>query len=409
MLPRLALAVVVFLSVPSSAYQLRKDSQGDVVRWPSRVEFVIDSRLVDALGEGKADAAVKAAIETMELATPGCEVRVRVGRSTGVGYEVGASDNQNDVLALEDWPYDGNALAATVVTLDSRTNTILDADIVFNAQNHHFRVVDALSATERGMTQRERFDDIQNTVTHEFGHALGLLHNEQDPAVVMYPSAAPLEISKRILASDDQAGLLALYETSLESPASILGCSSSGGAPLTLALLGLLGLGLGRGRRRRAALALLVAVPMATLAAEPVERFAPDLARADEVAVAQVRSMSSRRLPEHPRLLVTDVELEVYECVKGPCAPTRVVRVPGGRLGDLEQVVAHEPVPALDERILLVRTGRAPRVLKVSEPSDRALVRFAFERARLALPVSLTPQVSRPPPASTAQPPGFAR
>jgi len=332
MLLRLALTVVVFLSVPASAYQLRKDSQGDVVRWPSRVEFVIDSRLVDVLGEGKADTAIKAAIEAMELATPGCAVKVRVGRSTGVGYEVGASDNQNDVLALEDWPYDGNALAATVVTLDSRTNTILDADIVFNAQNHHFRVVDALSATERGLTQKERFDDIQNTVTHEFGHALGLLHNEEDPAVVMYPSAAPLEISKRILASDDQAGLLALYETSLESlgPQSLLGCSSSGGAPLTLALLGLLGLGFGR--RRRAALALLVAVPMATLAAEPVERFAPDLDRADEVAVAQVRSMSSRWLPEHPRLLVTDIELEVHECVKGPCAPTRVVRVPGGRL-----------------------------------------------------------------------------
>lgn len=407
---RLALLVAVSLSIPCFAYQLRKDSQGDVVRWPSHVEFVIDSRLASRLGEGNAESAVKAAIATMELATPGCEVSARVGKTTGVGYQVGANDNQNDVFALEDWPYDGNALAATVVTLNSRTNEILDADIVFNEEGRHFRVVDALSDTERRLMSIERFDDIQNTVTHEIGHALGLLHNEEDANVVMYPSAAPLEVSKRVLAQDDEEGLLALYTTALEggSPDGLLGCSSTGqGGPVLLALLGALGL-FSRRHRRVALLACVIAVPLSALAGEPHMRFAPDLDAAREISVADVRARTSVRLPESPRLIFTDVELTVRECVKGPCVARRVVRVPGGRLGDIEQIVAHQPVPALDERILFVMTPKLPRVVRVAEASDRALVRLAFERARLAVPVSLVPHASSTPPTGAGQATGFA-
>ena len=137
-------------------------------------------------------------------------------------------------------------------------------------------------------------------------------------------------------------------------------------------------------------------------------RFAPDLEAAREISVADVRARTSVRLPESPRLIFTDVELTVRECVKGPCVATRVVRVPGGRLGDIEQIVAHQPVPSLDERILFVMTPKLSRVVRVAEASDRALVRLAFERARLAVPVSLEPQASPQPLTGAGQPTGFA-
>ena len=405
MSPRLAVVVVIFLAVPSSAFQLRKDSQGDVVRWPGKVEFVIDARLAHDLGEANAEAAVRAAIAALAEATPSCEVKVRVGTVTGLGYQVGASDNQNDIMALEDWPYDGNALAATVVTLNASTNEIIDADIVFNAENHHFRVVDELGPNEKTLVKSERLDDVQNTVTHELGHALGLLHNETDSTVVMYPSAGPLEVSKRVLAADDKAGLLELYATPFENDG--VGCSSTAGFATPLAIVALLGIFLRRARARAAV--LLVAAPLWAFASEPVDRVASDLESADEVSVARVKAKSSIRLPGNPRLIFTDVELEVGECVKGSCPARRVVRVPGGRLGDIEQVVAHQPVPALDEQILFIKTSRSPRVVRVSDATDQTLIRGAFERARLSLPVSLVPQTSAQPRAGGAQAPGFAR
>ena len=67
---------------------------------------------------------------------------------------------------------------------------------------------------------------LQNTVTHEAGHFLGLAHPcEADPgtatangvpvcsghpemaSVTMFPSASPGEISKRTLAADDVVGV----------------------------------------------------------------------------------------------------------------------------------------------------------------------------------------------------------
>lgn len=404
---RLLAVVVVLLGLPCFAYQLRKDSQGDVVRWPRQVEFVIDSELASILGEGRADAAIRAAVAAMDDATPSFTVSVRVGHAGAIGYQVGSADNQNDVVALDDWPYDENALAATVVTLNARTNEILDADIAFNAEGFQFRVVDALTTAEK-RSSCARLDDIQNTVTHELGHALGLQHNEVDPAVVMYPSAGPQEVSKRVLAVDDRDGLLALYDGAAPVPSveSLLGCSSSSSGPMLLAALAV---GAALGLRRRRALVLLALAPVAALAGEPARWAVPDLEVAEEVSVADVKARRSFQLQENSRLIVTELELEVRECVKGACSRTRVVRVPGGRVGDIEQVVAHQPVPTVEERILLVRGGRGPRLVRVQGEGDRLELALAFRRARLAVPVSLGPQGSQQPLTGGVQPTGSTR
>jgi len=339
---------------------------------------------------------------------------VRVGTSRGLGYRSGATDNQNDVLVLQDWPYDAQALAATVVTINTRTHQIVDADVAFNASAHHFRVVDALTEAQR---HAQTLDDIQNTVTHELGHALGLMHNLVDTEVVMYPSAAPLEISKRVLAADDRAGLAALYGGSQVADAGVPaelaafgpvtgGCSAgSSSAPAALLTLMLLVL-----RRRRSGLVLALA-PALALAAAPtdLERLAPDLDAASQVSVAQVRSTRTVRLPSAPGLLFTEVELETRACLKGPCAAAVVLIVPGGREGDLEQIVAHQPVPAAREQVLLVTDARTRRLLRLEDRVQRDQAALALRRSGLLLPGSSGPQPPVSPPAAAAQVPGTAR
>ena len=53
--------------------------------------------------------------------------------------------------------------------------------------------------------------DLQSVITHEFGHALGLNHSA-DGSAVMYPSYSAGS-TKRSLAADDLAGIVAIYGT----------------------------------------------------------------------------------------------------------------------------------------------------------------------------------------------------
>jgi len=114
--------------------------------------------------------------------------------------------------------------------------------------------------------------DLQNTLTHEAGHFIGLAHpceiaqGNCTPAmksVTMYPSAAPGETSKRVLSQDDVDGVCAIYPLSSSGPpgggfgipVAVTPSRSGGcgaGAPGPAGLLPLLATLLPRVRRRRA-------------------------------------------------------------------------------------------------------------------------------------------------------------
>lgn len=338
MLRSLLLASLV--AFPALAFEVRTDSQGDVVRWSQQVEFVVSPDLSERLGLPGAPGAVTSAVAAMAAKTAGLEVKVRVGQQPGqLGYAVGAA-NQNDIVLLEDWPYESKNLAATLVTLNARTNQILDADIALNGESAGFVIVEGNEDSKY---------DLQNTLTHELGHALGLMHNPKDETSVMYPSAAPGETRKRTLGADDIAGLSELYPAAAESADSDLrgvGCSSVP-APASLAALGVVLL-LASWRKRR--LAVLVVGATAALAAEPVNQAEPE-----EISWGEVVETSSRWLPE-TRVIVTDVEIEVQRCVRGACVEKRVrVQVLGGKIGDLEQVVTHQPAPRRGSQVVLTR------------------------------------------------------
>jgi MYXO-CTERM domain-containing protein len=102
--------------------------------------------------------------------------------------------------------------------------------------------------------------DVQNTVTHEAGHTLGLAHSS-DASATMAASAPAGETAKRTLHADDLAGICAIYPrgaqttTSLGDPIRLepagsgCGCSSGRGG-LASALWPLLLVALAKRRAR---------------------------------------------------------------------------------------------------------------------------------------------------------------
>jgi len=355
---RLLFACVVLAAVPALAFELKTDSTGASIHWPGRADFVVDNRADKALAERRAFAAIQAAADTLGRAVPGLAITLRAGPTTGVGYDFGnGAANQSEIVVItQAWPFDTTALGVTVVTVNTKTHEILDADIALNADQHEFTVIGGNGGDSDG-----EHDDIQNTVTHELGHALGLAHNPADPESMMFPMAFSGEIKKRVPTPDDEAGLASVYPvtaaaTATGSPAPStdpqVGCSSGAGA-LAAWLVVLMAPLLFRRRAARAfAILGLAALSLPGLAQASTP--ARGEAKTREAAVVATAEVVSRRpVPLKPgqRLLTTEVELAVRSCLKGVCPERLVVRVPGGVVGDIEQLVDGMPLPAQGELV----------------------------------------------------------
>ncbi|MFT3707593.1 MAG: matrixin family metalloprotease [Archangium sp.] len=388
------------VAVNALAFDLRTDSEGDVVKWTHSLELTIDARLADQLGASNAIEAVQRAVAHVDEATPGLDVTATIGEAKPIGFTLGASDNTNSILALDEWPYSERALAVTLVTINARTNELLDADVAFNVDEHRFKVLSDLP------NQGYAFDDVQNTITHELGHVLGLMHNSGVQDLVMYPSAPPGEILKRQLKQDDRDGLLTLYTDpvgpALQQPLPAQGCSATSSTSPMFAAFGAVMLLLLRRKRtaslqlvraaKVSAVVLAAAVPLTAQAADPKA----SLETADDVAIVLVATRESFVHPQKPGLIFTRITLSAPECAKGSCGTLQTVIVPGGRVGDLEQVVVHEPVPMLGERVVVTRKAGVSRVLQL-EPVERASViqrlRESISTATAASPTPGTAQV----------------
>ena len=189
-------------------------------------------------------AAVDASFDTWQTLSNGCSdfTFVRgpdVSRAT-VGYDVEKKgDNQNivtfretscpDVVPQDDeclvdddcgnayscWEHGSATIGLTTTTFNRGTGVILDADIELNAAQPSgdfgflFTTVswppcEGLSSPECVAT------DIQNTVTHEIGHAIGLDH-VFEPLATMEATAPPGETHKRIIDVGTAAGVCDTY------------------------------------------------------------------------------------------------------------------------------------------------------------------------------------------------------
>ena len=89
------------------------------------------------------------------------------------------------------WPYAAKVVGLTSLTFEDETGRIVDADIEMNGEDFAF----SLSGDPDAF-------DIQQAVTHEIGHLLGLDH-ALDPASIMYAQADPGDTSRRQPTQDE--------------------------------------------------------------------------------------------------------------------------------------------------------------------------------------------------------------
>jgi hypothetical protein len=277
------------------------------LHWGGSCVFITpDSAGSTAIPQNAEISAIQAALTEWNTKTASCGY-LRFILEPAEALEVG-NDGKNTVKFRENkwcrpdscsdpskW-YDPGATAITTLFYVDKAErpdngTILDADVEINGVDYAMAVgceTHCVTQATNGVVQ-----DLQNTLTHEFGHVIGLAHtcwpgapalapldgygnpapccgsrcpDAVLPPVVtnatMYNFQAPMEISKRTLSQDDVNGACATYPrakdpmvcepTAVGSPA---GCSTavggrSRGGLAVLIALALVGLIRGRARNR---------------------------------------------------------------------------------------------------------------------------------------------------------------
>ena len=159
--------------------------------------------------------AIRRSIATWNVAAAPCSdlLLEEAGPPSGRGSNLfgGNPDGENRIVWREDdWPEDvpDGTLAITSVVYRRASGQILDADIDLNGRDYLWT-----DTTEPTLADT----DVENTLTHELGHLLGLAH-ANDPLATMYFESVPGDLEKRSLAEDDIAGLCFVYPARLLSP-----------------------------------------------------------------------------------------------------------------------------------------------------------------------------------------------
>lgn len=200
---------------PASAFECTKVSDGSVTQaWLSRcVPFAISTRN-DLLLDDASLARVKRSFQVWE--DVGCSDFhfMHVGYTPETeSFDVTSPLTQFNSIAMLDsndaklFPV-SNLLALTFTHFVVQTGEILDADIVFNADQFDFVDVEALAECDPSR-DRSTFD-FENTLVHEIGHLIGFDHVNISDAT-MHAEARACETIKRSLAPDDEAGICAVY------------------------------------------------------------------------------------------------------------------------------------------------------------------------------------------------------
>jgi hypothetical protein len=250
------------------AAEIKRSPNGDQVRWRrGRTTIFIDSS-VDRYGP-RAREAVQSAFGTwLELGTHAPNLAFDSTRDAKLSLE---PDGRNTVLVAPiTLAGHEDDLAITLAFWDERTGSIAEADIVVNSKAG-FEVIDE-NRDERDRHDRDDHDDdvqqhrecvsgaydLQNVLTHEVGHFMGLGEDMKEDAASMYFRSHRCETQKRTLERSDEISVVSLYvdppsEDARETRAAA-GCSlnnapaDSGSGALLAVFVGLALLG----SRRRA-------------------------------------------------------------------------------------------------------------------------------------------------------------
>lgn len=251
---------------PASSCPEACKEEGQPLFWAkSHLTYAFNEKGFPGLSDEELRSIIRASFGTWESVTCGDE------GSTGLRFSAleetttlqegpRASEPNTNVIAhltADEWRrrrYDSQAYAITAVWFNPEDGEIMGADMLFNGRMDEFGV-----CSNQGCTEGDPETDLRNVVTHEIGHFVGLSHSAV-PESTMWCGAAPNEIIKRSLSSDDALGLCDIYppgdafrkDQAVTTMGGSEGCSAGAGAAGLGGLATLLGpLALLARRRRR--------------------------------------------------------------------------------------------------------------------------------------------------------------
>jgi len=131
----------------------------------------------------------------------------------------GNCDNKYDC-----WDHGSAVVALTTSSYIEATGELVDADVELNAATAFPTVVDSPPCSPGALSTSCVANDVQNAMTHELGHFLGLAH-APDPSSTMYANEPLGETSKRVLDSGSKQFVCDVYPAGRAS----IDCSASSG------------------------------------------------------------------------------------------------------------------------------------------------------------------------------------
>jgi MYXO-CTERM domain-containing protein len=278
-----SLVVWLVLAGPAQAYVRTTTSSGAPMYWNRTVLEItayVGRPPVALTPADVLQAATAAAATWSRSQLPCTSMEMRISSSPGDSAPVGLDGTSRLTFRREEWCrepraegepcYDPFALAVTSVFARRTDGEILDADVELNGK---FTWGDLMRDPRPG----ENSQDLQNTLTHEFGHLIGMDHtctlsgerpgqmdnqghavpscsraSQGIQATTMFAAVIPGDLDRRSLTDDDSRAVCEVYpalEPELDGQSA--GCAVGGrqARPAGVALV-LLALSVARRRRR---------------------------------------------------------------------------------------------------------------------------------------------------------------
>ena len=222
---RLGLEIALFLCVfPSAAwaweqsmtcYEVGEDCEDGLEPYPTFwetpcVEIYLNEDGTKLLSFDTVSSIVEAAADAWNVPESSSLQMHYAGltNETRVGYNAYTSRNANIIVFRDDaWYEDPSIMALTSVIFRKSNGKIYDADMEINSYHYSFGVVTPRSPN--GVI------DLQNTITHELGHVVGLDHSEVE-AATMFPYSTDGVTYMQTLDADDIEAIGTIYPVSAQ-------------------------------------------------------------------------------------------------------------------------------------------------------------------------------------------------
>lgn len=236
-------AMVVLLAgapaLAQSYLRTRANTSGDAdicVTWSNRTfVYRVDSAGSERTPGDTEFTAIDAAFGTWQAVADMCNDFVFNRGPRIVGATVGKGTESDNVVVFRDadcrdvvpdgdacisdgscanvhrcWDHSQGTIGLTTVTYSTRTGVAVDADIELNSSTFLMTTISSPPCEVGRESVQCVAYDVQNTVTHEIGHAVGFDH-VADPNSTMAPTAPIGETSKRVIDMGTAEGFCSTY------------------------------------------------------------------------------------------------------------------------------------------------------------------------------------------------------